>query len=131
MSVENPTPSEAAAKREGYIQGRSDESYVQSVARDRALVADRVQVRESSGTGVIFGLVVAGLALAIGGLFYVANMDRGGSTPVVLPEVDSDITEVELPDVQVDVPDVQVDVPEVSDLDVNVTDEAPAEPATE
>lgn len=119
MSVQNPTPSESAAKREGYIQGRTDESYVQNVARARARFIDRVQIRESSGTGVIFGLVIAGLALAIGGLFYVANMDRGGSVPVVLPEAD-------VPDVQVEVPDVDVSVP-----DVNVTTEVPASPATE
>ena len=119
MSVQNPTPSESAAKREGYIQGRSDESYVQNVARSRARFVDRIQVRESSGTGIIFGLVIAGLALAIGGLFYVANMDRGGVTPVVLPDVD-------VPDVQVEVPEVDVSVP-----DVNVTNEVPAAPATE
>ena len=119
MSVQNPTPSEAAAKREGYIQGRTDESYVQNVARTRARFIDRVQIRESSGTGVIFGLVIAGLALAIGGLFYVANMDRGGSVPVVLPDA-------AVPDVQVDVPDVDVSAP-----DVNVTTEVPANPVTE
>ena len=124
MSTHNPTPSEAAAKREGYVQGRSDESYVQNVARDHARAVDRVQVRESSGTGIIFGLIVAGLAAAIGGFFYIANMDRGGSTPVVLPEVDTDITNVELPD-------VQVDVPEVSTPDINITNETPAEPAAE
>ena len=78
---------------------------------------------------MIFGLIVAGLAMAVGGLFYVANMDRSEVAPVALPEVEGDVTNVELPDVQVDVPEVEVDVPEVSTPDVNITDEAPAESA--
>ena len=45
MSTHNPTPSEAAAKQEGYVQGRSDENYVQNMARDRARAVDRVQVK--------------------------------------------------------------------------------------
>lgn len=121
MTSQNSTAAEDAAKREGYIQGRNDENYVQNTVRRNAMASRIVEIRESSGMGTIFGLVIALLAMGVGALFFFANTDSGSDiVPVAVPEIETDITpDVELPDVNVEVPDVEVP-------DVNITDVEPS-----
>lgn len=127
MSIHN-TPDEEAAKREGYVRGRNDENYVQRdlSARERSVVG----ANDSAASGLVFGLIVAMLAVLIGGAFYFLSGDRGNNVvPVAVPQTETETTnEIKLPDVNVEMPDVNV--PDVNVPDVNITNQTPAQEPT-
>ncbi|MEN8446348.1 MAG: hypothetical protein ABG776_15210 [Cyanobacteria bacterium J06555_13] len=121
MAIHN-TPSEEAAKREGYVQGRSDENYVQRGVRSQERAIANARSTDNAASGMVFGLVIALLAALVGGGFFLLSGDRTTNVvPVSVPDVETpSVTEIELPDVEVNVPDVEAP-------DVNITETAPAE----
>ena len=140
-----PATPEEVAQRDGYVQGRTDESYTQNQmrAQDRAIAQSRAN--ENAANGLMTGLLIALLAAGIGAALYFLTGDRTNVVPVSVPQTEKETVrekettiierEVQAPDVSL--PDVQIDVPDVSLPDVNITNEAPAadapaaEPATE
>lgn len=127
------TPEEVA-RRDGYVQGRSDESYVQGNLRSREREDARARANDSAASGMLFGIVLAVLAAGTGVAVYFLAGDRAIQTPV--PQVERErvierettVIERENSAPAIELPDVQVDVPEVNLPDVNLTEEAPAEP---
>lgn len=118
----NNTPAEDTAKREGYIQGRSDESYVQRSVRSQERAAANARSTDNAASGMVFGFVIALLAALVGGGFFLLSGDRTTNVlPVSVPDVEApSVTEIELPDVQVEVPDVEIP-------DVNIVESEPAD----
>ena len=136
------TPEEIA-RRDGYIQGRTDEHYVQGAVRGQERANAQAITNDSAASGIIVGLMIALLAAGVGAaVFFLSNRE---ATPVVTPEVE------ETPQVQKEiirektiieretaapVPDVNISAPATPAPDVNVTDQelapaVPAEPALE
>ena len=140
-----PTPEEVA-RRDGYVQGRSDENYVQGSVRSQERAVAQTRANDSAASGMVLGLFLALLAAGVGAAIYFLTGDRTSVEPVVVPQIERETTierdttvierespapAVELPDVNV--PDVNIQVPDVDVPDVDVTDEtaAPAENAEE
>lgn len=110
MSTTDKNSAEEAARRQGYVEGRQDESFVQA---QRPVVT--TDSSSGSAAGLILGLLIAGLAIGIAAFAFLGN---GREQPVSVPDVNNTVTDIELPDVDVEVPDVQapdvdVEVPEV------------------
>ena len=139
-----PTPEEVA-RRDGYVQGRTDENYVQGNVRGQERAMARAEANDSAASGVLIGLSLAVLATLAGAAVYFLTGDRTDVAPIAVPEVieretvrenntETTIIERETAAPSPSVPDVQIDVPapEVQAPDVNITNEAPAaEPAPE
>ena len=138
-----PTPEEVA-RRDGYVQGRTDENYVQDGVRGQERAIAQTRANDSAASGIVFGLCIALLAAGAGAAIYFLMGDRADVDPVVVPQIERERTierettvieqespapAVEAP--EVDVPDVNIQVPEVDVPDVNVTNEAPEAEAPE
>lgn len=127
---------EEVARRDGYVQGRSDENYAQGTMRTQERMIAQERANDSAASGLLIGLLVALLAAGAGAALYFLTGDRTNVVPVSVPQVEKETTrettiierEVQAPDVSL--PDVQVDVPDVNLPDVNITNEVP-EPAAE
>lgn len=135
------TPEEIA-RRDGYVQGRNDENYVQGNARNQERAAAQAAANDSAASGMIVGMVIALLAAGTAAVVYFATRE-----PEVVPAVTPQ--EQETPQLQREIirernttvierdnsspapaPEVNVEVPETPAPDVNITNEAPApEPA--
>lgn len=135
------TPEEIA-RRDGYVQGRSDENYVQGSMRNQERAIARAEANDSAASGVLIGLSLAVLATLAGAAVYFITGDHTQVAPVAEPDIieretvrenntETTIIERESAAPSPSVPDVQIDVPDVQLPDVNVTNEAPAEPAAE
>lgn len=115
MSTTNNTPSEEAAKRQGYMEGRHHESLVQKrVSAWRRTV--QASANNGAATGLIFGLLISGLLVVVTAFVFLGN-DQDEVVPVPVPALDSNTTDIDMPDVNVDAPDVQV-----PDVQVNIPD---------
>ncbi len=125
------TPEEIA-QRDGYVQGRTDENYVQQNLRGQERVVAQSRADDNAASGMLLGLFIALLAAGVGAALYFLSGDR--TAPVAVPQIQKETTtEKETTIIEKDnsqpavtLPDVQVDVP-----DVNITNEAPAEPAAQ
>lgn len=126
------TPEEIA-RRDGYVRGRSDETYVQGHLRNQERADAQARANDSAAGGMLFGIILAILAAGVGAVVYFLTGDRTIPTPA--PQVERErvierettIIERDNPAPAVELPDVQVDVPEVSLPDINITEEAPAD----
>ncbi len=125
------TPEEIA-QRDGYVQGRTDENYVQQNLRGQERVIAQSRADDNAASGMLLGLFIALLAAGVGAALYFLGGDR--TAPVAVPQIQKETTiekettiiEKDNSQPAVELPDVQVDVP-----DVNITNEAPAEPAAQ
>ena len=133
-----PATPEEVAQRDGYVQGRSDEHYVQRNLRDQERVVAQSRANDNAASGLVFGLIIALLAAGIGAAFYFLSGDRTDVVPVAVPQIQKETTtEKETTVIErdsqpaVNLPDVQVNVPEVNVPDVNITNQTPAAPAAE
>lgn len=131
---------EEIARRDGYVQGRSDEGYVQKNLREHERIVAQARADDSAASGMVFGLAIAFLALGAGVAFYFLGglgSDRSEIDPVADPQIqrervierETTIIERQAPDPPTSLPDVQTDVPAVEVPDATVTNEAPSEPA--
>lgn len=135
-----PTPEEVA-RRDGYVQGRTDENYVQDSARGQERAVAQARANDSAASGIVFGLCIALLAAVAGGAIYFLMGDRTNVDPVSVPQIEKEtierettVIEQEAPAPAVETPaaappDVNIQAPEVNVPDVNVTNEAPEAPA--
>ncbi|MGB3789829.1 MAG: hypothetical protein WA949_17595 [Phormidesmis sp.] len=136
-----PTPAEVA-RHDGYVQGRTDENYVQGGVRSQERAVAQARANDNAASGMVFGLCIALLAAGAGAAIYFLMGDRTDVVPVAVPQIQKEKTvekettvieressapAINLPDVSV--PDVNIQVPEVKAPDVNITNEAPAAPA--
>ena len=135
------TPEEIA-RRDGYVQGRTDENAVQGVARSQERAAAQATANDSAASGLIVGLIIALLAAGVGAaVYFLADPEP---TPVVAPEVEREpqvqreiIREKETTVIERDnsspapAPEVNVSTPEAPAPEVNIINQepAPAEPA--
>ena len=130
-----PATPEEIAKREGYVQGRSDEDYVQRDLRSQEGAIAQSRSNDSAASGLIVGLLIALLAAGAGAAFYFLGGDRTPTAPATAPTVQKEtikektIIEKQSPPPAVSLPDVKVTVPDVKVPDVNITNEVP--PAAE
>ena len=128
------TPEEIA-KRDGYVQGRTDENYVQRNVRSQERIAAQAAADNNAVSGLLVGMIIALLAAGVGAALYFLTGDRSNVVPVEVPQIDREketiiekettIIEREAPTPDVSLPDVQVDTP-----DVNIVNESP-EPVAE
>ncbi len=127
------TPEEIA-RRDGYVQGRTDEDYVQGVVRGQDRVNAQAVANDSAASGLVVGLMIALLAAGVGAAIYF--LARPEPAPVVAPKIEKapqvqketirekTIIEKETP---APAPDVNISVPEAPAApDVNITNQAPA-----
>ncbi len=126
------TPEEIA-RRDGYVQGRTDENYVQGAVRGQERVNAQEIANDSAASGLIVGLMIALLAAGVGAAVYF--LARPEPAPVVTPEVEKTpqvqketvrektIIERQAP---APAPDVNISVPETPAPDVNITNQTPA-----
>ena len=131
------TPEEIA-RRDGYVQGRTDENYVQGAVRGQERANAQAIANDSAASGLVVGLMIALLAAGVGAAVYF--LARPEPAPVVAPEAEKTpqvqketvrertIIERQTP---APAPDVNISVPETPAPDVNITNQepAPAEPA--
>lgn len=127
------TPEEIA-QRDGYVKGRTDENYVQQNLRGQEGAIAQSRADDNAASGLLIGLFIALLAAGVGAALYFLSGDR--TAPVAVPQIQKETTtekettiiERDNPQPALQLPDVQVDVPAVSVPDVNITNEAPAQP---
>ena len=130
-----PATPEEIAKREGYVQGRSDEDYVQRNLRSQESAIAQSRADDSAASGLLLGLLIALLAAGAGAAFYFLGGDRTPTAPVAAPPVQKEtikektIIEKQSSPPAVSAPDVNITVPDVKAPDVNITNETP--PAAE
>ncbi|MGB3765629.1 MAG: hypothetical protein WA947_03650 [Phormidesmis sp.] len=132
------TPEEIA-RRDGYVQGRTDENYVQGAVRGQERVNAQAAANDGAASGLIVGLTIALLAAGIGAAVYFLSSPE--PTPVAAPEIEQTpqvqkevvrektIIERETP-ASAPAPDVNISVPETPTPDVNIINQEPA-PAAE
>lgn len=129
------TPEEVA-QRDGYVQGRQDEHYVQRELREYDKVIAQSRAKDNAASGVVFGIAIAIAAAAVGvaAYFLLANERTTDLAPTVAPPTQQDTLIDREPTIEqpspappVSLPDVQIDVPDVNAPDVDTTNEAPAE----
>ena len=137
------TPEEIA-RRDGYVQGRNDENYVQGAVRGQERAVAQQAANDGAASGLVVGLAIALLAAGVGAAVYFLSSDST-PTPVVAPEVE------QVPKVEKEIirektiiernntttpapaPEVNVESPQAPAPDVNIINQepAPAEPAAE
>lgn len=134
------TPEEIA-RRDGYVQGRNDENYVQGSVRAQERAAAQTAANDGAASGLIVGLMIALLAGAVGAAVYFLSTDS--TTPVVAPEVEQapkvereiikekTIIERNNTTTPAPTPEVNVETAPAPAPDVNIINQepAPAEPA--
>ena len=131
------TPEEVA-RRDGYVQGRNDENYVQDNVRRQERAAAQTAVNDSATSGLVVGFLIALLAAGIGAAVYF--LGRPAPAPVAAPEVE------QAPQIQREIirertlierenaapapaPEVNVSTPETPAPEVNIINQEPAESA--
>ena len=137
------TPEEIA-RRDGYVQGRNDENYVQGAVRGQERAVAQQTANDSAASGLIVGLMIALLAAGVGAAVYFLS-GNSTPTPVVAPEVEQPpkvekeiirektIIERNNTTTPAPTPEVNIEAPQAPSPDVNIINQepAPAEPAAE
>ncbi len=123
-----PVTPEEVARHDGYVEGRTDESYAQGTLRTQDRTAAQAQANDSAASGLLIGLLVALIAAGAGAALYFLTGDRTEPAPVAVPQIEKEtvkettVIEREMPSSDVSLPDVQINVPDVAVPDVNVPD---------